>query len=69
MMDKKPAPDILLKMVHCNCSTGCNTLRCGCKKYGLECTRACGPCQDGSCGNTKDTPIPEEIDHINEDMV
>lgn len=60
MMDNNPAPDILLKMVHCNCSAGCNTLRCSCKKYGLECTKACGPCQDGNCENMTNTPILEE---------
>ncbi|KAJ8028173.1 hypothetical protein HOLleu_30339 [Holothuria leucospilota] len=24
MSDKKAAPDVLLKMVHCNCTTGCS---------------------------------------------
>ena len=60
MMDTNPAPDILLKMVHCNCSTGCNTLRCSCKKYGLECTAACGPCQDSHCENMNNTIILDE---------
>jgi hypothetical protein len=27
MMDKDHAPKVLLKMIHCNCSAGCNTLR------------------------------------------
>jgi hypothetical protein len=27
MMDKDHAPEVLLKMIHCNCSAGCNTLR------------------------------------------
>lgn len=60
MMDNNPAPDILLKMIHCNCSAGCNTLRCSCKKYGLECTGACGPCQDGNCENMNHAPILDE---------
>lgn len=60
MMDNKPAPDILLKMIHCNCSAGCNTLRCSCKKYGLECTGACGPCQDGNCENMNHGPTLDE---------
>jgi hypothetical protein len=25
MMDNNPAPDIMLKMIHCSCSDGCNT--------------------------------------------
>ena len=60
MMDNNPAPDILLKMIHCNCSAGCNTLRCSCKKYGLECTGACGPCQDRNCDNMSNAPILDE---------
>ena len=53
MMDTNPAPDNLLKMVHCNCFTGCNTLRCSCKIYGLECTASCGTCQDSHCENIR----------------
>ena len=45
MMDNTPAPDVLLQMIHCNCVGGCNTMRCSCKKYGLECTAACGSCK------------------------
>ena len=29
MMKDSPAPNSLLKMVHCNCSAGCSTMRCG----------------------------------------
>jgi hypothetical protein len=38
-------PSQLLRMVHCNCTTGCGTARCSCTGYGLPCTSACGPCQ------------------------
>ena len=51
MMNNCPAPDTLLKVIHCNCSTGCASLRCKCRKSGLDCTTACGPCQDGCCEN------------------
>ncbi len=51
MMDKSPAPQTLLKMIRCTCISGCSTLRCSCKKHGLECTSACGQCQDGNCNN------------------
>jgi hypothetical protein len=30
MMDTAPAPEALLKMIHCNCSGSCSTLRCTC---------------------------------------
>ena len=60
MMDQSPAPQILLKMIHCNCSAGCTTVRCSCKKHGLECTSACGHCQEHICDNMSHDPIWEE---------
>ena len=51
MTEKNPAPDTLLKVVHCNCTTVCKTHRCTCRKYGLSCTSACGQCQLESCEN------------------
>ena len=57
MMKDSPAPSSLLKMVHCNCSTVCSTLRCGWRKHAFECTRACGNCQDGDCDNMADKPV------------
>ena len=60
MMDNEPAPDALLKMIHCNCGA-CKTGRCSCKKYGLECTAACGPCQEnGKCENMRNEPLLDE---------
>ena len=35
VMKDSPAPNSLLQMVHCNCSAGCSTLRCGCRKHAL----------------------------------
>src|SRR6218665_2213380 len=32
------APDILLKVIHCNCPNSCKTLRCSCRKKGLSVT-------------------------------
>ena len=66
MTDKRPAPDALIQMIHCNCSEGCNTLRCTCRRHGLECTSACGHCQDGNCDNMKNGPV---IDDEDEDEV
>lgn len=33
-------------MTGVNWSTGCSTLRCSCRKHGLYCSSACGPCQN-----------------------
>ena len=50
--DISPAQEKLLKVVHCACTTGCGSQRCGCRKYGLPCTTVCGPCQtNGICQN------------------
>ena len=47
-MKDSPAPN---KIVHCQCSAGCSSMRCGCRKHALECTRARGNYQDGDCDN------------------
>lgn len=51
MTDKPPAPIRFLEAIHCKCKTGCNTLRCSCRKNGLECSAACSECR-GGCGNS-----------------
>ena len=66
MTDKRPAPDALIQMIHCNCLEGCITLRCTCRRHGLECTSACGHCQNGNCDNMKNDPV---IDAEDEDEV
>ncbi|KAG1678682.1 hypothetical protein GQR58_013306 [Nymphon striatum] len=58
---KNPAPDNLLKIVHCNCTTACTTQRCTCRRYGLPCTSACGQCQLESCENPKNV-LPMDQD-------
>ena len=63
MTDQKPAPDRLLKVINCNCTTGCCNTRCSCRKYGLPCTSACGPCQTESCYN----PYNESATNISSD--
>jgi len=57
MMENSPAPDVLLKKIQCDCVGESSTLRCSCKRYGLECTVACGSCQDGNCENMNNAPI------------
>ena len=51
MSTMNAAQDNLLKIIHCNCSTACKTLRCSCRRYGLPCTTVCGPCQIEECDN------------------
>ena len=56
--DLKPAPDYLLEAIKCNCKTDCGTRRCTCRKYGLDCSPACGECKGLHCSNAI-LPDPE----------
>ena len=60
VLDSNPAPEALLKMIHSNCSTGCSSLRCSCRKQRLNCSQACGRCQDDNCGNMKEGIEPDD---------
>lgn len=53
MCDMNAAPDTLLKVIHCSCTTSCSGKRCSCRKYGLPCSFVCGPCQVTHCDNSK----------------
>ena len=55
MMEKNDAPDELPKVIHCNYLAGYTSSRCSCRRYGLPCTAACGPCQTENCDNPNNT--------------
>ena len=57
--DVPPAPNYLLEVIHCNCKTGCSTLKCTCRRHGLEYTFACGDCKGSSCSNAVDPQVNE----------
>ena len=52
-MDKKPAPDSLLKTIGCNCQEDCSSFRCGCRKGSYQCSSLCGKCQVNGCTNVQ----------------
>jgi hypothetical protein len=60
MTDLEPAPKAILEIIRCNCKEGCSTMRCSCKKHGIDCSAACGNCRGVSCTNS---PKP----HLDED--
>lgn len=62
MTDKEPAPKELLEIIHCNCKTVCNTRRCKCRLYGLDCNSAYGHCKDVGCMNTPNPDLDEHDD-------
>lgn len=58
-----PAPPELLKMIFCQCKTGCEK-NCSCLKAGLKCSSICGSCQLTQCSNYKRNEgiFPEELE-------
>ena len=60
---KPPAPDYILKLVCCSCSSvqPCHSSRCGCVAANLACTTFCH-CQRGSVCNNEQTRATEEVD-------
>ena len=60
MTDLSPAPEDLLKVVRCNCTTDCGNARCSCQKHGLKCTLACGQCRGSACSNAGIAMIEDE---------
>ena len=65
MTDKPPAPETLLQVVRCNCKMDCKTARCSCRKYGLDCSPACGECRGSACFNS---PVLTDPDSDTEDV-
>ena len=39
--DIPPAPEELLNVIRCGCTTDCSSHRCSCRKVSLSCTNAC----------------------------
>ena len=62
MSQMTAAPYSLLKIIHCNCSSAYRTFRCSCRRYGLPCTAACGPCQLQNCDNPHNRFLPDELE-------
>lgn len=50
--DLPPAPDSLLQLIRCNCLSDCRTMRCICRKNGMQCSPACGQCKGSACTNS-----------------
>jgi len=45
MTDLQPAPQKILEVVRCGCKSGCDTMRCSCRKHGIACASACSECR------------------------
>ncbi|KAK7108065.1 hypothetical protein V1264_015867 [Littorina saxatilis] len=62
--DIPPAPEELMNIIRCGCTTDCSSQRCSCRKVGLSCTTACGQCRGISCLNSM-LPMDEEEEETN----
>ena len=49
--DRALAPDYIMKVVRCMCTTWCKTLACSCMKVGFEFSSSCSTCKGLSCEN------------------
>ena len=57
-MSKNPAPQEVLKVMFCKCTTGCKTQQCSCHQAQMKCTDLC-KCQqnaDIQCHNANQKP-------------
>ena len=52
MTDLSPAPESIVELSMCKCTTGCLTQRCKCKKNGFVCSELC---HCTSCKNVEET--------------
>ena len=70
MTDLPPAPESLLNVIRCNCSTDCSSGRCTCQKHGMKCSPACGQCHGSACSNASPfvTNLDEEEDEPDADL-
>ena len=62
LMDRSPAPATLMKLVRCNCRTGCENNHCSCRKNNLKCTPICGNCKGVSCVNQQECEQSETLE-------
>ena len=60
-LEGEVAPNSLLKVIKCSCTTNCTRASCSCRKYGLHCLSACKLCRGTNCTNRG----TESIDLLN----
>ena len=58
MTELSPAPESIVELSMCKCTTGCLTQRCKCKKNGFICSELCH-CK--SCENIEGNLYPEDL--------
>ena len=61
--DREPAPDYIMKVVRCTCTSGCKPLACSCMNVGFEFSSACSTNKGLSCENVIQPYL--EIEELN----
>ena len=61
-MKEPVAPEQLLKLTVCNCTSksNCSSNKCSCKSMGMRCIQACGNCNGLDCENAE----PSDMENI-----
>lgn len=60
-MTKDPAPPKLLSIISCYCKSNC-TVKCECRRSGLNCSAMCRECQGLLCMNCEEAIIHQSDD-------
>ena len=63
-----PAPESVIDLSICRCKTGCNSLRCKCRKNGLKCSDMCLCCDCEYKDNGEDLSDIELKNDDNDDF-
>ena len=66
--DLPPAPDNILKVVKCGCKGDCASMRCTCRKNGIECSSACSGCKGLNCTNCSAIEMQHDDDDLYDEI-
>jgi hypothetical protein len=67
LTDLPPAPPDLLQIIGCSCRTDCSSLKCTCKKHGIECSVACSNCKGSGFANSFNSECDDDEDDDSSD--
>ena len=60
--DIAPAPENILKVIKCGCKGSCSSMRCTCRKNGVECSSVCNGCKGINCLNASSVIEEDNFD-------
>ena len=63
------APEAILCVIRCNCSAGCISLKCTCRKHHLKYSAAYSQCRGSGCTNSLQPDDSESSSEDDDDSV